>query len=103
MNETFIWQTFCTGMLNSPFEILAFGVHLGFVVEGSKFGHQVGGVLCCVHSQRLGDDEKSVRKLCNGQLLSGTLRGKTRKTLAGTSMRKAQQVEAFLCLTMLVA
>ena len=60
--------------MHSPFEVLAFRVDLGFVVESTKLGHQVGGVLCCVDSQGLGDDQEGAGKLCNGQLLPGTLK-----------------------------
>lgn len=59
---------------DSPLEILAFRINLSFIVEGPKLGHQIGGVLCCVHSQRLGDDQERSSKLSNSQLLSGTLR-----------------------------
>lgn len=62
-----------------PLEILAFRVNLSFVVEGSELGHQVCGVLGCVHSQRLGNDEEGTSKLRNGQLLSGTLKKKKKK------------------------
>lgn len=54
---------------DSPLEILAFGVDLGFVVKRSEFGHQVGGVLRGVHRQRLRNDEQGTGKLCNRQLL----------------------------------
>lgn len=41
---------------DSPLEILAFRINLSLIVEGPKLGHQISGVLCCVHSQCLGDD-----------------------------------------------
>lgn len=73
---TLLYFTFTTGAVrqDSPLEILAFRINLSFIVEGPKLGHQIGGVLCCVHSQRLGDDQERSSKLGNSQLLSGTLR-----------------------------
>ena len=61
-------------LTHSPFEVLALGVDLGFVVESAELGHQVGGVLRCVHRQRLGDDQQGAGELRNGQLLPGTLK-----------------------------
>lgn len=68
-------NSFLTGAVkrDSPLEVLALRIDLSFVVEGPKLGHQVSGVLCCVHSQRLGDDEEGSSELGNSQLLSGTL------------------------------
>lgn len=43
---------------NSPLEILALRVDLSLIMERPQFSHQVSGVLCCIHSQRLRDDEK---------------------------------------------
>lgn len=60
--------------VDSPLEILALGVDLSLVVEGTQLGHQIGGVLCCVHSQRLGDDEEGAGELGDGQLFPGALR-----------------------------
>lgn len=42
----------------SPLEMLALGINLSLIVEGAKLGHQVSGVLGCIHSQRLGDDQE---------------------------------------------
>lgn len=64
---------------DSPLEILAFRVNLSLIVEGPKLGHQISGVLCGVHSQRLGDDEERPSELCNSQLLSGTLKKQKRR------------------------
>lgn len=76
---------------DSPLEVLAFRIDLSFVVEGPKLGHQVSGVLCCVHSQRLGDDEERPSKLSDSQLLSGTL---TKQKRRGYFSTDAQQVNA---------
>lgn len=65
---------------DSPLEVLAFRIDLSFVVEGPKLGHQISGVLCCVHSQRLGDDKERSSKLGDSQLLSGTLMKKVTET-----------------------
>lgn len=67
-------DNFCQKKQNSPLEILAFRVNLGFIVESTELCHQISGVLCCVNSQCFGDDEKRPSKLSNGQLLSGTLK-----------------------------
>lgn len=58
----------------SPLEILAVRINLSLIVEGPELGHQIGGVLCCVHSQCLGDDEERASKLGNSQLFPGTLK-----------------------------
>lgn len=59
---------------NLPLEVLALGVDLSLVVEGAQLGHQVGGVLRCVHGQRLGDDKEGAGELGDGQLFPGALR-----------------------------
>lgn len=48
-------------------------------MEGTKLGHQISGVLCCIHSQCLGDDKEGPGELGNSQLLSGTLNNKKKK------------------------
>ncbi len=49
-------------------------------MEGSEFGHQVGGVLCGVDCQSFRNDEQRASKLSNSQLLTGTL-GQTHNSL----------------------
>ena len=51
------------------------GLCLRGVVVGPQLGHEVGGVLGCIHRQRLGDDEQRVGKLGDGQLLPAVQRG----------------------------
>lgn len=51
-------------------------------MEGSELSHQVSGVLCCVHGQRLGNHEEGTGKLGNSQLLSGTLK-KNKNSMIG--------------------
>lgn len=56
-----------------PLEALARLVGLGSVVVDTKGSNKVGRVLSSVDSQSLGDNQKGVGKLGNGQLLTRTL------------------------------
>lgn len=77
VNRSFSFMTAAVKK-DSPLEMLAFRVNLSLIVESPKLGHQVSGVLRCVHSQCLGDDEERSSKLSNSQLLSGTLKRQKR-------------------------
>lgn len=64
---------------------------LGEGVAGAEVGNELGGVLCCVDSERLGDGEESLREGSDGQLLTGALIFMLARVLRGNSEQPSKK------------
>lgn len=60
-------------------EVGVLGLGLAGVMIGAELGHQLGCILSCIDSQRLGDHQQGLGELGNGQLLSGMEKNTSKK------------------------